>query len=141
MHKIFGVKENATYLDQEDAYLIPIKDSKKRRRSNAKGIFSFRWWHWQRWKPRRCHLARVSWGSGLHSQHQAKAMFCRNIYKASKYRLFSSNSNILHWWAFRKGARAYWKRPQIHVGWVWTIKRQNVWKNAKLDYRNSKNIF
>ena len=27
MHKIFGIKENASYLDREGAYIIPIKDN------------------------------------------------------------------------------------------------------------------
>ncbi len=39
MHKIFGVKENATYLDREGAYLIPIKDSKIGVVQTPKGYF------------------------------------------------------------------------------------------------------
>ncbi len=39
MHKIFGIKENTTYLDREGAYIIPIKDNKIGIVQTPKGYF------------------------------------------------------------------------------------------------------
>lgn len=39
MHKIFGAKENASYLDREGAYIIPIKDNKIGVVKTPKGYF------------------------------------------------------------------------------------------------------
>ena len=39
MHKIFGTKENASYLDREGAYIIPIKDNEIGVIKTPKGYF------------------------------------------------------------------------------------------------------
>lgn len=39
MHKVFGIKENAVYLDREGAYLIPINNSKIGVIKTEKGYF------------------------------------------------------------------------------------------------------
>ena len=39
MHKIFGTKEDASYLDREGAYIVPIKDDKIGVIKTPKGYF------------------------------------------------------------------------------------------------------
>ena len=39
MHKVFGIKENAVYLDREGAYLIPVHNNEIAVIKTAKGFF------------------------------------------------------------------------------------------------------
>ena len=38
-HKVFGVKENANYIDREGIYFVPVKDGKVGVVKTSKGYF------------------------------------------------------------------------------------------------------